>query len=91
MQLGDQLEIVLPGNPGTGYGWEVVSDSAQNVQQVGEPEFKADTNLLDSPGNITLRFRAVSKGEQNLQLIYHRPWEKGVAPLNTYEITVNVK
>jgi inhibitor of cysteine peptidase len=91
LRAGDSLEVTLVGNPTTGYMWEVGSVDAAVLTQVGEPEFKADSDLIGSPGTITLRFEAVAPGQTDLQLIYHRPWEEGVAPLETFEAMIVVK
>lgn len=91
LRAGDSLEVTLVGNPTTGYMWEVGSVDAAVLTQVGEPEFKADSDLIGAPGTITLRFEAVAPGETDLQLVYRRPWEEGVAPLETFEATIVVK
>jgi predicted secreted protein len=34
---------------------------------------------------------AVNVGKATLNLVYHRPWEKDVEPLNTYSLQVVVR
>jgi predicted secreted protein len=61
------------------------------LRQVGEPEFNADSEMLGAPGTLTLRFEAVEAGQMDLRLVYHRPWETGVEPLETFTVQVTVK
>lgn len=90
MKTGDELVVTLQGNPGTGYGWEVVPVDEAVLKQVGDWEFEPESDLVGAPGKMTLRFRAVESGQQALQLLYRRPWETDVPPLNTFEVTVVV-
>jgi len=88
---GAEVSIQLPGNPSTGFTWEA-SELDQNViKQVGEAEFKAESDLLGASGILTLKFEAVASGETTLKLIYHRTFEEGVAPEDTFEIHVVVE
>ncbi len=88
---GDQLMVTLDGNITTGYTWENTLPDAAVLKQNGEAEFKAESDKIGAGGKITLKFDAVSAGQVNLKLVYHRPWEKDVQPINTYEVTVVVK
>lgn len=88
---GQVLVISLPGNPSTGYSWQMVDPEGAIVEQVGEPEFKAESDLMGAPGTITLRFEAVEAGEMALTLAYQRPWEADVEPLETFTVQVTVQ
>jgi inhibitor of cysteine peptidase len=91
LQKGQTLTVKLEGNPTTGYTWEMVEPDGAILRQVGEPEFNADSELLGAPGTLTLRFEAVEAGQTELRLVYHRPWETGVEPLETFTVQVTVK
>jgi inhibitor of cysteine peptidase len=91
LRVGDTLEVVLEGNPTTGYQWERETADDSIVKQVGDPEFNPDTSALGSGGKVTLRFEAVGAGQTVLRLIYHRVFEPDVPPLKTFEVTVMVK
>jgi len=93
MQLkkGQTLVVTLEGNPTTGYSWEVAEPlSEQVLRQAGEPEFQQESDLVGAGGVQILRFEAVNAGKMTLKLIYHRPWERDVEPLETYSIQVVV-
>lgn len=89
--VGDILEVVLRGNPTTGYIWDVASPDKGVLKQVGETEFKPDRKVRGSGGNIILRFEAARAGKASLKLIYHRPFEKNRPPIKTFEVSVIVK
>jgi len=91
MHIGDTLEIILKGNPTTGYIWEVASVDASILRQIGKTEFKADSKALGSGGKIIMRFKAAETGQTFLRLVYHRTFEKNVPPLKTFEVTIVVK
>ena len=92
LKKGQTLVITLEGNPTTGYSWEAAEPLDEQVlQQAGEPEFKAESDALGAGGVQVLRFEAVNAGKTTLKLVYHRPWEEGVEPLETYSIEVVVR
>lgn len=81
LQARQRLEIRLPGNPSTGYGWEVAGDSAGILYPMEDHwKFEADNPDLDcSPGYMILHFWPLEAGTTDLKLVYRRPWEDGVA------------
>jgi predicted secreted protein len=87
---GDTLEIVLPGNPTTGYTWEVKPGSEALLQQKGEPTFMPDSRALGSGGRMTFRFDVVTVGKGSLVLLYRRTFEPEVRPLRTFGIRIVV-
>lgn len=91
MQMGNTLEVRLSGNPTTGYTWEVASVDNAILRQIGETEFSAEKQRRGAGGTLTMRFKAVEKGQTLLKLIYHRPFEKNVPPVATFQIAVTVK
>lgn len=90
LEIGGELTIALPANPSTGYGWTVAAIDPAVVIQKGEPEFAAQSNLIGAGGTMTFRFTAAGTGINELRLEYQRPWEDA-EPLDTYQVTVNVK
>ena len=62
--------------------------------QAGEPEYKQrnrDKNLVGAGGQETLRFEAKKAGQVRLELVYHRAWEKGAKPAETFGIDVTIR
>ena len=91
MLVGSIFEVVLEGNPTTGYVWSVASVDAKILQPVGEAAFKPDTMARGSGGMVMMRFKAVGRGKTSLKLIYHRPFEKNKPPVKTFELTIEVQ
>lgn len=91
MRVGDRLEVALPGNPTTGFQWEVGALDRAVLRPSGEPEFERSSGAMGSGGKITMRFEAVGQGATGLQLIYHRPFEKDAPPARTFEVSATVK
>jgi predicted secreted protein len=42
-------------------------------------------------GVEVFRFEAAGSGQTDLTLVYHRPWEKGVDPLETFAVQITVR
>ena len=87
---GQTFSVSLWGNSSTGYLWEVVPESESILVQQGYPQFVPDSNAVGSGGMYTFTFNMIAVGNATLQLIYHRPWETGVPPLQTFEVNVTV-
>jgi inhibitor of cysteine peptidase len=91
LRMGETLEVVLRGNPTTGYQWEIASGDTSVVKQRGKPEYRSDSAGIGSSGNFTFTFEAAAPGQTTLRLVYHRPFERNVPPARTFEITVVVR
>lgn len=91
LKKGQTLVITLESNPTTGYSWEVVELEEDILRQMGEPEFQPESEALGAPGVEILRFEATKPGQTALKLVYHRPWEEGVEPLDTFSLQVVVR
>ena len=91
LRAGDKLEVTLPGNPTTGFQWDVSYGNTTILQPSGESKFEPPSSAIGHGGQITLRFAAVGSGQTELKLIYHRPFEQDVPPAQTFEVTVTVR
>jgi len=91
VRTGDVITVVVKGNPTTGYAWTAALGEADAaiLEQMGEPAYVPDSDLIGSGGTYTFRFRAVAAGEAVLKLAYARPWES-VPPLETFSVDVSV-
>ncbi|HUI89999.1 MAG TPA: protease inhibitor I42 family protein [Anaerolineales bacterium] len=91
LHLGDKLEVTLPANPTTGFQWEVSAGNAAILQPNGAAEFQPSSSALGGGGNIIFRFQAVGTGQMPLKLVYHRPFEQDVPPVQTFEVSIIVR
>lgn len=91
VKLGDTISIMLEANPSTGYTWELAPDVSTTLRMSGQPTYTANGPVIPgSSGQMNFRFSAVTPGKTTLKLIYHRPWEKNVAPIQVFDLNVNV-
>ena len=87
LKSGQILSITLEANPTTGYTWDVVEAPDERImRQVGEIDFKPESEAIGAGGVQIIRFEVVNAGQTNLTLIYHRPWETDVEPLKTFAV-----
>ena len=80
VNTGEEIEIVLKGNPTTGYAWDVASFGTNKLQQVGSVGYRQDAQsgtklMVGVGGKFMFRFKAVQRGEGKIQMIYRRSWE----------------
>jgi predicted secreted protein len=88
---GQTIEVVLDGNPSTGYTWSVAS-APEFLKSEGEPTFTSDAKQgeVGAGGKQTLKFAVTAAGKGELSLNYSRPWES-VAPAETFKVEVESK
>lgn len=89
--VGDKIEVAIEGNPTTGFTWETEQLNIAQLQQLGEPEYTAASNLLGSAGTYVFTFKVVGTGETSLKLIYHRTWEEGIPPEQIFEVIIRAR
>ena len=95
IKVGDDLQVILGGNPTTGYAWTASLTDADKaiLRQQGDPLYvqqSADSTIVGSGGTFTFAFKAAVTGQVTLKFSYARPWES-VQPLQTFSVTVIVK
>lgn len=89
VETGDALEVMLEGNPTTGYTWEVERFDPAVIKQ-GQSDFISGSTRLGSAGSQIFRFEAIGSGETVLKLNYKRPFEKGMMPFKDFKVTISV-
>ena len=90
LKPGQKLDVVLAGNPTTGYTWEVASGGQPVLKSLGEADFKLDSSAVGSGGVFTFHFEAAGAGQGVLRLVYRRPWEQSELPVQTFDVPINV-
>lgn len=90
IKTGDVLQVVLEGNPVTGYAWRTVGYNRRVLTMDSKPYYKPKTQLGGSGGYYLFRFVGAAKGFSHLKFIYHRPWEKDVPPAKVFTVRVDV-
>ena len=88
---GEQFDIRLPSNPTTGYRWQVGGKLNMRIVRLVDTRYEPTAPApLGAGGTEIFTFVGVAQGSAKIQLVYLRPWEKGVAPARTSEYTVEV-
>ena len=72
---GQAVTLFLQSRPTTGYDWRLSSEDTSLLSQIGEPEFIAQTDVLDSPVREVLHLQSAGTGTTTLQLVYRQPWQ----------------
>lgn len=91
LAVGETIKIEVEGNPTTGFTWETENLDTALIEQAGEPTYIQDSDLTGSGGRYVFTFKALKMGATKVRLIYHRPFEKGVPPKRTFEVSVNIR
>ncbi len=89
--VNDQFQVLLEGNPTTGYTWEPDNLDTVLLERQGEPTYISKSKLKGSPGKFMLTFKALQPGVTKLRLIYHRTFEKNTAPERIFEVTLDIQ
>jgi inhibitor of cysteine peptidase len=91
---GQTFNVTLESNPSTGYSWEVVELNNNILHQTGEAESQPNTTKKIMPGAPrmdTFQFEVINTGQTTLKIVYHRIWEKDVAPMKTFLVELFVR
>jgi predicted secreted protein len=89
------LEVQLPAQPSTGYGWYLrnsnneITRQAGIVEQVGNWEFTSDNpkNSIGATGKQIIHLIAKEAGNADLHFAYVKPWSQE-SPLQEYNVSV---
>jgi inhibitor of cysteine peptidase len=88
--LDAEIWLKLPGNPTTGYSWQLVT--TQGIVIENESYLPDDTTgtLAGSGGTFLWIMKAVQPGNQVISGVYSRPWESNLTGAETFTITLEV-
>ena len=85
-----KITITLDSNPTTGYIWTNTDSSIKIIRQIKKTKFKASSKKMGAGGKQSFIFEAKDIGDTELKLIYHRPWEKNIAPIDTFIVNIKI-
>jgi inhibitor of cysteine peptidase len=90
LDVGDTLKVNLPGNPTTGFTWEIASLD-QSLLKLVDHSYKPSSNLCGAGGLFTFTLNAEGQGNTELHMVYVRPWEKNSNPSQTFDVFILIK
>lgn len=96
LRPGETLEVLLAGNPTTGFLWETTGGLNGVVGALGDPGFVVDFVPSEEPlagvgGHFLFRFVALAPGSTTLELVYRRPFDPPeILPEQTFSLNVTV-
>ena len=73
LYVGETLEVVLDGDPGTDIHWLKVPGDPEVLEQIGETVYEHDLETHSAERKLITRFRAIAPGRTRLQLNYNNP------------------
>ena len=97
LRQGETLQVVLSGNAGTGYGWDLERHDASRMEPLGMESRQApgpplpdgrSLPLTGGPQQISFRFRMLRPGRSTLELRYWRPWEGAGSIIERFRLQV---
>jgi inhibitor of cysteine peptidase len=93
LSAGDLLIVTLDSNTAsTGFSWTNASISNGSVvKETGRVFKEPDSKLIGASGQDIWTFKTLEKGTSTISMNYSRPWEKDVAPIATFNVTITVK
>lgn len=91
-QPGQLLILNLPGNPTTGYRWNLVEATQGVLESLGPEVFHSPQDeVIGGEGTSTWRFQVTGAGAGRLYLTYARPWETSVEPTAQFDCRVEAR
>lgn len=73
LRVGQIVEVVLDGDPGTDIHWLKNPGEEALLEQVGETTYQTDYRAQDLERRLMTRFRARAPGRMRLRLAYRAP------------------
>lgn len=92
--VGKPFDVVLRGNPTTGFQWQVEKIKGGAVEQTGKADYVVDKHpegMAGVGGTYTFHFVVKKAAKTKLRLVNIRPWEKGQKPVETFEAVIDSK
>lgn len=92
LSVGDTFQVVLKGNPTTGFAWHYTIEKNDLVKLVSE-DAVPDSNLIGAGSTFTWNFQALKAGQTKITYKYYRDWEGEAAATtdNIVEYLVSIK
>lgn len=87
---GDQVDVRLIAQSGTGYSWELLQKGDEKLSFTSETKSKENA-MPGAPEEQIFHIVAKSPGTINLVFHYARPWEKTKAPAKIFRLRLRIR
>jgi inhibitor of cysteine peptidase len=84
---GGEVVVALPGNPTTGYIWQVTANDESILRPTGYA-FVPDSDADGAGGVESFTFHVMAPGYVDLALANSQPWDAETPPDQTFAVTV---
>ena len=93
LSVGDLLIVTLDSNTAsTGFSWTNASVSNVSViKEIDRASKEPNSKLPGASGQDIWTFKTLAKGTSTISMNYSKPWETGVEPVATFNVTIIVK
>ncbi len=91
VEIGQNVTLRLESNQTTGYRWAIDGSLPEQLEQDGEPEYKAESGMVGAGGVETWKFKVVKGGSGELNMKYWRSFEPTAEPAETFSATLESK
>ena len=92
---GDYIKVVLYASGGTGYAWTLATQNPLLVEAVGSSTAPVEGTEKLAGGKVRwvyyLKMKAEASGQETLQFVLSRSWEKNVPPARSFDLTLVVR
>jgi Zn-dependent peptidase ImmA (M78 family)/predicted secreted protein len=89
-RLRDEVHVMLPETPSTGYVWQLVDPAASVLALVDDQFETGDDAVIGASGTRHVAFRVASAGAGRLRLEKRRPWQRNGETSASFEATLSV-
>ncbi|HTY14856.1 MAG TPA: protease inhibitor I42 family protein [Methanoregulaceae archaeon] len=91
VKSGDQITLMLPENPTTGYTWNLTT--TRGLNQTGDRYTPSDRTgtLVGSGGTHVWQMTVTGTGDQAISGIYKRSWEPVTGNETTFRVALTVR
>lgn len=73
LRVGETMEVLFDGDPGTDIHWLKVPGAPEILEQIGGTVYEPDLETHSAERKLITRFRAIAPGRTRLQLNYNNP------------------
>ena len=96
LAVGESTRVLLVSNKTTGFEWSINQPASMGMDRIaitdsGYATGDASDGMVGAPGRQWWLIKGVKPGEAIIRLVYHRPWEKDVAPARQAVFTIDVR